>query len=105
MKKLFFLLGVAALAVVVFLFYRSNPQVKKFEEKTHAAVEKTQQTFTNAVKAGEQKASEIKTDVSTKAKAGMAQANKIATNTVSQVREATTNVIQQVKKTVGDTNR
>ena len=105
MKKLFLLLVVAAIAVAVFFIYRSKPQVQKFEETAHSAIEKTQREVTNAVQAGTQKVNELKTNVVTEVKAGMEQANKVATNAVAQVKEATTNTIHQVQKAVGATHQ
>lgn len=102
MKKLFFLLIVAAVAVAAFFVYRHKPQVRTFEKGTHSAIETTQREVTHAVKAGTQKAKELKNNASAEVKSGIEQANKVTSTVVEQVRTATTNAIHQVKKAIND---
>lgn len=105
MKKLFFLLVVAAVAIVVFFVFRHKPPFRKFEKRTHSAIATTQREVAHAVKEGTKKANELKTNVSAEVKAGVERANKVTSNVVSQVGNATTNALRQVRKTFGGSNK
>lgn len=105
MKKLLFLLIVAAGAVVVFFVFRHKPQFRKFEKSTHSAVTATQREVVHTVKEGTKKAKELKTNVSAEVKTGVERADEVTSNVVSQVRNATTNALRQVRKTFGNFNK
>lgn len=82
------------MAVAAFLVYRNKSQVQSFEKTTHSAIVKTQQ-----------KAIELKTNVSTEVKAGMQRADHAVSNALVQVKAATTNTVHQFKKALSDHGR